>query len=184
MVDTTNNPIRAMMEEHSKIETDIIKNLFLMNGNGFNNIREASFIHYFLPMFLGEVEATREAIDAWITVAGSPFNGVNIVDNNNNVISVVPPLKDRSILLNEPGEPDNDLNLIINDFDNVAVMSPQAAQIQLANDLHDKFGSNKKESVLEKDWIEFLSKYKTNKTSIQGTTTTKINDDIDDDVEY
>lgn len=75
----------------------------------FNSIHISEFEKFFWPWFSGKVE---EEINIngtlynhrviWLDkVAGSPFLAVNILDNDGNIVAVVPPIADTGILNGE-----------------------------------------------------------------------------------
>lgn len=155
------NPIKQAMINDNAHTTNIIKDAFEHMGNGWNNLDESAFIYYFLPIFSGEREASKEDLDSWLTVTGSPFNGVNLTNGIGEVVNIVPPLKDRSGILSTGMGEDNDINLIINDFISTGNLSPQAAHVQLSNDLTDKYATNQPpDDKLLNEWKQLLSYYK------------------------
>lgn len=175
------NPVRDAMLEYNKLNTDLIKDAFMMLGNGYNQMPEQAFVQTFLPIFIGDREATKEDLDAWDEVIGVPFNGLNLIDQYGQIVAVVPPLRDRAGVLNTGKGEDNDIALMLADHDSTANLAPAPAQMGLAADLIDKYVSTAEPNTfLQDQWVEFLSRYKP-KDAVVKVNATKV---VDEDLEW
>lgn len=60
-------------------------------------LQEYIFVNVFLPLFHGDEENIYNAtMNTWLSVAGSPFNEVDIIDNNGKILFTVPPVYNRN----------------------------------------------------------------------------------------
>jgi hypothetical protein len=77
------------------------KDLARMDRTQVRTIAEEVFVAYFLPLFCGEkahtVEEVRHLLSNWITVAGTTWSDVNVVNTKGQVVVSVPGVCDASI---------------------------------------------------------------------------------------
>lgn len=119
--DFTINPEKYTVLEFQEIElarnTQLLANQFAMIARDKKaKIPESVFISTFLPIFFGMSKfGNGESFDDngeilmkhWVGVAGSLFSPVDVISSNGEVLFEVPPIADRSVLVNL----DADLNL-------------------------------------------------------------------------
>lgn len=132
-------------------------------------IPENIFVHHFLPVFSGEKkENAQEALAMWVTIAGSNFHSVNVVNAQGQVVAQVPPLQNNNSL--DPSKKQTNLAYAVKEAQIKSELSPMAAQTNLSNQLIGKLDNmmqdvQEKNKPLEQRWTELLSKYgKVNKT--------------------
>lgn len=92
---------RIQRERRMRIDVDI-KSIasVLVHKEKVEQIPEPVFVEFFLPMFAGEVEETQAVnYQTWIEkVSGKDTAPVEVIDENFNVLYVVPPLLDMSVI--------------------------------------------------------------------------------------
>ena len=84
------------------------------NARPLRTITETFFISRFLPYFAGEEkpENMAEMRSLWLQVAGDVYGEVEILDKENKVVQVVPPLGNRATLKMLDKTADNDFALL------------------------------------------------------------------------
>lgn len=105
-------------------------------------LSEALFRQHFLPFFAGKLPATREVLQAWTSVAGTPFTPVNILGDDGKVMAVVPPLTDTKAVklagkeIRQRGTP---ADALLSQAQQRATLSPQMANSHLTQALSQRF---------------------------------------------
>ena len=153
----------------------------LINGN--QQLPEYIFISDFLPMFLGNLgDDYLSRLEVWYLISNGPFGTVDLIDENNNVVAKVPPVLDRTIIKDQFNNNNNIANLF-KEYENLLLISPNAAESVLSEKLHNSFTVNDiNNNNLVSKWKEFLSRY----TNLETKTSTNSNfsKTIDSDIEY
>lgn len=128
------------------------------------SIEEAAFVHYFLPLFAGDLkdkkEEMRKVLTAWYQVAGSPYAPVNVVKNG-QVVALVPAVH-QNILNGKHSGHVQDTSALMADVDHMRTLSPQAARNMEVTALHQRFLTKIPRPNLsdaQKAWFELLNRY-------------------------
>lgn len=129
-----------------------------------HSIPEPVFVQHFLPLFAGEIQET-EALNytTWIEkVAGSDRAPVNVIDLNYNVLFVVPPLLDASVIEQTTSGGSGTMSRIERQYSRLKEIDAGASQIYLEKMLK---GSHLKEKPTQqvidnvKTWNEIFRRY-------------------------
>jgi hypothetical protein len=129
-----------------------------------NIIEEDAFVHYFLPMFAGELGQDRvkinEILQSWYRVAGNPFTAVDVVKNGQRVATV--PAIRTNILTGKPTDQVKDIGTVFDDAAHHATLSPRGAQAMIVTALHQRYMVNIPRpdlSVEQRAWFDLLNHY-------------------------
>lgn len=154
-------------------------------------IDEGAFVHYFLPLFAGDyggdAKKIKETLVQWYKVAGSPYVGVNVV-NNGVVVAYVPPILENFLT----GKPSGNAESVGGLFENAkqqATLHPRLGTNIVAKGLHQRFLTNLPRpdlSEAQKKWFDLLNHYgKAPKDMLSSTSAGSAKNAVeDDDFEY
>lgn len=91
-----------------------------------NTLPEDIFKNYFLPMFAGLETHPDASVGVWISIAGTPFAEVDIIDNSRQVLFTVPPIFERNIV--DPTKPNTiPLSVVTDTVEKMIKQSPYRA---------------------------------------------------------
>ena len=98
---------QAIMVNSVKPVVDALNNEAKLKNESRSIINVLEYIDKFLPMHCGYVtDEDRYSIEDWLDFAGGPFNEVDLVDKNGNIVATVPSMYPNNsyVLLNEEVE--------------------------------------------------------------------------------
>lgn len=155
--------IDNMIQTTQKETDDLFDILVIKKEN--SRLPESIFTGYFLPYFSGQQPITKEShvMAEWISVAGTPMNEVDIIDNEDTVLYTVPSLFDTNIInvVNQSGQGTfagifSEYNLHNNNL-------PQLGERFLSGALKDKFERIQTDSDLKdknlSTWKSIFQRY-------------------------
>lgn len=173
----TNSSLLIHMKNTEKIKESLSG---LINDS--QKLPESIFISDFLPMFLGNLgDDYTSRLEVWYLISNGPFGTVDLLDDDGNVVAKVPPVQDRTILKDQSNNGNNIANLF-KEYENLLLISPNAAEAVLSEKLHKSFTVNdSNNNNLVTQWKNFLSRY--NNDGIISSNNNQ-NQALDLDVEY
>lgn len=126
-----------------------------------NRIPEALFSGVFLGLFANlENKHPNGTIENWIAIAGSPFNKVDVVQDN-KVIFTVPPVFNKNAISPRDLDAKEPISHIVSIAEKLALRSPIESNNYLSNK-YSNLNITKRENVMEyiQDWNTIFSYYK------------------------
>lgn len=125
-------------------------------------IPEVVFATHYAPMFVDYVKGTisedSALIAEWVSIAGTPFNEVDVIDKDGKVVDTVPGLIAKPVV----GAPLNNISLsgIIDEYEKKANITPEVGE-KFLNNSFKTIENNIKTTVNEPvaKWSKILSKY-------------------------
>ena len=147
----------------------------------------------FLPYFCGELAWTDEFKQAWQAVAGTFLNPVNLWDENNAVVVVVPPMVDTNVIqsvgrdLDAKGRvPLPSADAIMAQSQQRATFNPNLAQNRLAQQLAQRFNvtGDGPSPRLKEQWEKLFAYFGKSMTPKLLTDETAKKPDAEDDFDY
>lgn len=161
----------------------------IVNSKIKGKISESAFT-YFVPYFSGElpIDRSNTVIAQWISIAGTPMSEVDVINSKGQVIFTVPPLFDSEGINIVDRRGRNSFADIANNFQNMNVSTPIAANNFLNNSLYGKIEEiitdNKNVTLSQERWQAILSRYTDIKKTDTSTETAKEVADTSDDLDY
>jgi len=175
------NGMGELMEVMSNIYTETVA------AKKKSTLPEVVFVEYFLDFFKSGMSTPDKDLKyaKWVELSGSPYNEVDIIDLDSNVIFTVPPLY---------AKPKIDPSIIDINFSNIGstyIMKSNRLQADADNYLNDKLHpvsekiSDDSEEIVAR-WKEIFDRY--SKPTVSKETITKqtpfISNILDDEIEY
>jgi hypothetical protein len=144
-------------------EKELKESFQTLEQDAVHSVPETIFVRDFLAAFSGKEPMSKELLQIWYSISDGPFNYVNILNKNGNIVARVPPVKVRGILpTNDDNDIDSSMAAIYQQHQALSAISPMAADNKLAYMLHAKFVKGSKSANTEKlasEWNELISKY-------------------------
>lgn len=101
-----------------------------------NKLPEEIFKNYFLPLFAGLETHSDISVGVWVSIAGTPFAEVDIIDTNGQVLFTVPSILERNII--DPTKPANvPLSTVTDTVEKMIRQSPKRAAAFLNHHLSE-----------------------------------------------
>lgn len=143
---------QAIMVNSVKPVVDALNNEAKLKNESRSIINVLEYIDNFLPMHCGYVtDEDRYTIEDWLDFAGGPFNEVDLVDKNGNIVATVPSMYPNNsyVLLNEEVEEIDDnttslgrkFEIINNTGDNYRTIS-RKSRTDLYESMLERFDEN------------------------------------------
>lgn len=108
--------------------------LLLNDPSSRNKLPEQLFKSNFLPLFAGQETQSEVTLGLWVSVAGTPFAEVDIIDDNGQVLFTVPPIFERHIV--DPTVPrDMPFSVVADTVEKMLIQNPFRAQAFLHHHL-------------------------------------------------
>ena len=161
---------------------DFYKELVQQNTNG--RLPENIFVGYFLPYFSGQkpIDKSSQVMADWISIAGTPMNEVDILDQSGNTIYTVPSLFDTNIIKVNSRKEGESIADIYNQYDLRMNNIPSVANNFLLKALDKKIEDLNTQSTIHDNnvtrWNSILSRYGLNTTKTSDQKDTDIVDDV------
>jgi hypothetical protein len=169
--------------------TQSFNDLVVEPSKEISRLPESVFVGYFLPFFCGEKtqKENPKIFAEWISIAGSPVKEVQIVDDVNRDLFVVPGLMDSSVIdkLNDRGT--SSLLSIFTNYELHKAHLPVLGESYLANSLEQKIPTMTKSSEMIQEnsekWQHIFIRYGKVKQDKPKTVTQPVDEEmiIDDE---
>lgn len=155
----------------------------LANNPYRESMREDDFVKIFLPMFAGLPDAPKEVTpEMWWNVARGPFNEVDIVDDNKQVLFVVPPYINQLSLnpLDGTGKAANmqSITNMLQTARNYASRGSQVMEGYILQEMDNRsfiFNKDADNSTMIERWNAIFARYKLPTIQTTNNTTTPAN---------
>ena len=142
----------ALMQEFASVVTDTKK-----------KFPESLFRKYYVAFFSGtKSEHDATLLEHWYTIAGSPFDEVDLVDNVGNVVATVPAITNRDVIPVIAARQDGiSVDFAMETARQQASLSPRMAQTRLTTSLNEKFIKPDESSTktVQSKWTALMSRY-------------------------
>lgn len=128
----------ALAAHYSSLNSSIkdVHKLLVSGEAVRNTLPEDIFKNYFLPMFAGLETHPDASVGVWISIAGTPFAEVDIIDKSGQVLFTVPPIFERNIV--DPTKQRNlPLSVVTDTVEKMIKQSPYRAVSFLNHHLDD-----------------------------------------------
>lgn len=147
----------------SALITDVSKSVLETFPNP--RLEEYKFVEVFLPFFAGKPEEEqkyRVNLGNWATVAGNPFNEVDVIDRQGKVLFTVPPIYDRMAIKPEADRQQDSIVDIVRKMQLLQQQSPR-----MAKQYYDSTLSQRAQSLFHPDnvlkhlrmWNDIFKRY-------------------------
>lgn len=169
-MDTNENTIiqNALMSNMKKVsdDTNLLFDILVKNQKQNDNVLpEHIFVQYFLPYFTGKysLEDNPKVMLDWLSIAGNPNAGVNIIDGSRKVLFHVPHLFNTNKL--DPLADSKTLRNIGNEFDlyngsfQTAGLAQQIAIKNYQNKIKDIVRPDADDSEEAREWRYIYERY-------------------------
>jgi len=182
--------LKEYSEKLTTIKTEAVKeqinevaNELLLVENA--KLLESVFVEYFLDHFKSGQNDIHSALTLkWIELAGSPFNEVDIVDDNGNIIYSVPPIMARPNI--DEAVENMDFNNIMATYqlkkNNIAALGANYINTQLNNVGKNIKADNK--NIYTERWLSIFNRYIEQEEHIDSVPKIKINTSLDTMIDY
>jgi hypothetical protein len=144
-------------------EKQLKEDFEILEEQTIHSVPEVIFVRDFLPAFSGKEQMSKELLQIWYSISDGPFNYVNILNKNGNIVAKVPPIKIRGILpTNDDDGIDSSMSAIYQQHQALSAISPVAADNKLTHMLHAKFVKGSKSANTDKiaqEWNDLIAKY-------------------------
>lgn len=165
----------------------IFNSLVNESADMHGKLPEPLFVKHFLPVFAGEVSSkeNQQALGNWISIAGTPMNEVDIIDNTGKVLFSVPPLFNTAVIDITNRANGRSLADIFKEYVIRNANIPSIAERKLADAIEDKLNqsvdSGRRNLGNEERWMSIFERY--GKVTIDNSSNIKPQD-LDSDIEY
>ena len=141
----TNKPVKPMDLSHRtkpqqrRPGSEIIEGYkAIMSLNSTNKqFPEHLFVEGFLRMFAGYETHPDITIGRWVSIAGTPFSEVDIINQNGEVLFTVPPIYERKVLTPELSSGGSSISAVAATYEKLSAQSPYRAEAFLNNQLNN-----------------------------------------------
>lgn len=146
---------------------------------------EPIFRDVFLPMFLNQRNERYPHITGgnWVTVAGSPYMEVDVIDQAGKVLFTVPPFMENGMVQPATGQADTDMSFVVKQAQLYENTLPMVAERYLSEELTkrlDIMKSNVDTSKMADAWFKILAHYNIKVQSTAPGKTPESTDPTDD----
>lgn len=188
--------INEMTKKHDDVVTSQITDsinrsydeLVVKPYKEITKLPEDIFVKVFLPFFSGEetLDSNPDILVRWISIAGNPSKEVQIVDNNSDVIFIVPALMDTSCIDFKNNGKGQALANILANYElhkgQLPVIGQNYLNGTIDNRLKTLIKNSESLSTNEKRWNDIFIRY----GKIKDTTVVEESKDrlSDDEIEY
>ena len=161
--DVVGNSIRKDLERRT---IALMNDFSLVGSDNKKKFPEALFKRHYVEFFSG-VKSEHDAtlLQHWYSIAGSPFEEVDLTDSHGNVVATVPPLLNRDIIpvvtVRQQGA---DVDFVMETARQQATLSPRLAVTRMATSLNEKFikPDDATTDQAKLRWDTFMSRYGSN----------------------
>jgi hypothetical protein len=161
-MDLRSQLVGEMRASISRQELELQAKFSELNKSETRTIPEDLFLQHFMPIFDGSsIEDKDQKMAIWLTIAGSGYARVIVVDINKRPVAVVPPIFNRE-MVNVEAKTGINLGAMFEEANRRSDITPVLGAAIIRNELGSvltKIIESDSNSAIEKEWIALFEKY-------------------------